>query len=732
MVARSNLPPPDPRSLPTPTAMVAHLDRFLVGQSRAKRDLAVAVYTHYLAQAHRDRTGEDLGRHHVLLLGPTGVGKSCMVRRLAELLDVPLVFAAATQLVEVGYRGRVVDDLLRALLATANNDPRRAERGIVCLDEIDKVRSADGDVGRDVSGEGVQNALLTLLDGRIVDGSDTQKHAPMDSGRVLFLCTGAFVGLDRIVQKRLDAATGAGSLGFHCRDAGSARYGSRQRSGETGRSTANDGASNNGGHGKANVGVRGDDGHETTDVGAHDNGGHGPANLDVRGGDGYRTANDGVRGDRDHEPFANAGRWRGLGGDVGAGSRAHARDAADDEAAHCAAPAEAADPEAAQCAAAADAANAAADGVAHCADAAEAAFAADRTDRDDDAATQLPVLARARAEDFVAFGFIPEFVGRFATITALHPLGEGELRAILTQGLAATPLARARSFAHIHGIELDWTDDACAELARRAAALGTGARGLQQMVQATLAPVHARWAELADEGVSRVVITGACAAGEDAPQYERGERRRHRSDERLRAEYRGRRTPAPQCARTALDAFLVGAAPKGPYTDTTGWTDADLWRAIERTLSTHLDWNVVTTPTQLSWRRFERQHRKRPRDVLRVIEELRNRKIPLGDFCLAAAAAGTDSLPAILHYLDYRLERMRYDAERPQRGGRDDDDGGDEDREPKRAGGAPTELGRRRDGARGDRGDDGVDPARPPAGDDAGSDRDGAQPGSAG
>jgi hypothetical protein len=275
-----------------------------------------------------------------------------------------------------------------------------------------------------------------------------------------------------------------------------------------------------------------------------------------------------------------------------------------------------------------------------------------------------------------------EFVGRFATITALHPLGEGELCAILTQGLAATPLARARSFAHIHGIELDWTDDACAELARRAAALGTGARGLQQMVQATLAPVHARWAELADEGVSRVVITGACAAGEDAPQYERGERRRHRSDERLRAEYRGRRTPAPQCARTALDAFLVGAAPKGPYTDTTGWTDADLWRAIERTLSTHLDWNVVTTPTQLSWRRFELQHRKRPLDVLRVIEELRNRKIPLGDFCLAAAAAGTDSLPAILHYLDYRLERMRYDAERPQRGGRDDDDGGDEDRDP--------------------------------------------------
>jgi hypothetical protein len=125
MVARSNLPPPELRSLPTPTAMFAHLDRLRVGQSRAKRDLAVAVCNHCLAQAPRDRTGEDLGRHH-LLLGPTGVGKSCMVRRLAELLDVPLVFAADTQLVEVGYRGSVVDDLLRSLLAAAHSDPRRA------------------------------------------------------------------------------------------------------------------------------------------------------------------------------------------------------------------------------------------------------------------------------------------------------------------------------------------------------------------------------------------------------------------------------------------------------------------------------------------------------------------------------------------------------------------------------------------------------------------------------
>ncbi|MCA3010721.1 MAG: AAA family ATPase [Phycisphaerales bacterium] len=304
MVARSNLPPPELRSLPTPTAMFAHLDRLRVGQSRAKRDLAVAVCNHCLAQAPRDRTGEDLGRHH-LLLGPTGVGKGCMVRRLTELLDVPLVFAAATHLVEVGYRGSDGDDLLRALLAAAHSDPRRAEHGIVCRDEIDKVRSADGDAGRDVSGEGVRNVLLTRLDGRIVDGSDTQKHTPMDSGRL---------------------------------------------------------------------------------------------------------------------------------------------------------------------------------------------------------------------------------------------------------------------------------------------------------------------------------------------------------------------TPAPQHARTARNAFLVGAEPKGPYTDTAGWTDAHIWRASERTLSTRLDWNVVTTQTLLFWRRVERQRRKRPRDALRVTEELRNRRTPLGDFCLAATSAGNNSLPAILHYLDCRLERTRDDA----------------------------------------------------------------------
>jgi ATP-dependent Clp protease ATP-binding subunit ClpX len=491
MVARphaSSSPPPS-RPLPTPAELVAHLDRFLVGQARAKRDLAVAVYNHYLAQAHRDASHEDLGRHHVLLLGPTGVGKSCMIRRLAELLDVPLVFAAATQLVEVGYRGRVVDDLLKSLLATAHGDPRRAERGIVVLDEIDKIRTSEGS-GRDVSGEGVQNALLTLLDGRVVDGSDATKHAPVDSSRVLFLCTGAFVGLDRIVQRRRDE--GAGALGFACRETGP-----------------------------------------------------------------------------------------GRGADA-------------DE----------------------------------------------------------PPLARAQIEDFVAFGLIPEFVGRFGTITALHGLDQTALRAILTQDLDATPLVRARRFARIHGIDLVWTDDACDAAAQRAATLGAGARGLQRLVKEVMAPIEAQWSQFADDGVSRVTVTGACVAGAAAPALERGGRQRARLDGVLRANYRGRVAPLP------LPAF----APAAGFTDASDWSDEAIWNEIGRVCSTQLGWDIAGAEAHDWWRRFERMHRDRPRDVLRFVEEVRKRGLSVRDATSAWIHSRTNCIPAVLHFLDYRTAKQRHES----------------------------------------------------------------------
>ncbi|MGE3163578.1 MAG: AAA family ATPase [Planctomycetota bacterium] len=200
------------RMLPTPTAMIAHLDRFVRGQARAKQDIAVAVYNHYLSQAYSDREGVDLGRHHILLLGPTGVGKTHIVRTLAEFLGVPVGFSSAAGLVEAGYKGTSVESVVDAVLDRAGGDPRRAERGIVFLDEIDKIRRGETGGTRDVSGEGVQNALLTLLDGRLSTGVDGHAGAPIDTGRLLFVCTGAFVGLDEIVRRR--TAVRAPAMGF--------------------------------------------------------------------------------------------------------------------------------------------------------------------------------------------------------------------------------------------------------------------------------------------------------------------------------------------------------------------------------------------------------------------------------------------------------------------------------------------------------------------------------------
>jgi len=204
-------------TLPAPAEMVAYLDRFVRGQARAKQDLAVAVYNHYLAQAYRAREGLDLGRYHVLLLGPTGVGKTYLVKTLAGFLGVPVGFASAAGLVEVGYRGNSVDSIVRTLLDRAGGDPKKAEKGIVFIDEIDKIRRQDNGGTRDVSGEGVQNALLTLLDGRTVDGMEGMNHSPVDTGRLLFVCAGAFVGLKGIVERRL--GTGRHQIGFHARPA---------------------------------------------------------------------------------------------------------------------------------------------------------------------------------------------------------------------------------------------------------------------------------------------------------------------------------------------------------------------------------------------------------------------------------------------------------------------------------------------------------------------------------
>ena len=199
----------------TASEIVHQLDQHVVGQPRAKERLALATYRHYLGRRFRDSPfsgGQDFGRQHQLLLGPTGVGKSLLVRSLGRLLGVPVAFTAATSLVETGYVGSPVDSMFASLLELADGDLKLAEHGIVFLDEFDKLRRAT-DIGRDVSGEGVQNGLLTLLDGRPVRLRWRDREVVMDSANVLFLCTGAFAGLASRVRTRLEHHTPA-PLGF--------------------------------------------------------------------------------------------------------------------------------------------------------------------------------------------------------------------------------------------------------------------------------------------------------------------------------------------------------------------------------------------------------------------------------------------------------------------------------------------------------------------------------------
>lgn len=202
--------------LHTPPEIVHHLDRFVIAQDAAKRRVAMAVYNHYIGLRHRELKGaggQDFGRQHLLLLGPTGVGKTLMVKTLGAYLGVPVAFTAATTLVETGYIGAPVESIFLALLERAGGDPRVAEQGIVYLDEFDKLKRAR-DIGRDVSGEGVQNGLLTLLDGRIVRLRYKESDVALDTSRILFLFTGAFAGLADLVRARL-AKRARPALGFN-------------------------------------------------------------------------------------------------------------------------------------------------------------------------------------------------------------------------------------------------------------------------------------------------------------------------------------------------------------------------------------------------------------------------------------------------------------------------------------------------------------------------------------
>ena len=214
------------KKITTPSSIKKHLDEWIIGQEKAKKDISTAVYNHYkMITANKNALKTEIEKSNVLLVGPTGTGKTAIIKALGKLLEVPYVIADANSLTQSGYVGRDVEDMLKDLLEAADGDLNKAQKGIIYMDEIDKLgrKGASPSGSRDISGEGVQQALLKLVEGGVFDivTGDKKKKSlvnnktiKFDTSQVLFIAGGSFEGIEKTIQQRLNKKEGSTRIGF--------------------------------------------------------------------------------------------------------------------------------------------------------------------------------------------------------------------------------------------------------------------------------------------------------------------------------------------------------------------------------------------------------------------------------------------------------------------------------------------------------------------------------------